>query len=454
MERFHRIVDAVRHELWPLPAVGIGLGLVLGFVLPAVDGRLPGARTWLSDWVFGGSAEAARSILGTISGSVVTVTTLTFSLTLVVLQLASSQYTPRLLRKFTGDHVVHGTLAVFLGTFAYSLGVLRTVRNERAGEAAFVPGISVTVAFLLAVVVVVQLVVFLSHVATSIRLETILQDVAEEGRAALRRAYRGSRPADPSFPQAHPAAAIPASGTGFVTEVDAASIASAASGGGWTVEMTVSPGDFITAGQTVGLVRRAETAHRLTGDETAAAAGSLNGAIALGRERTALQDPLFPVQQMVDISNRALSPGVNDSTTALHCLHYLGSVLTAAAALDVRDDHQYDDGGTLRVVTPRPAFREIAGLMVHDAVAFGRDHVHILCKVFDLLHEAALCDTANRYSSDFHELIDDLVAALDPADRTPRDAERIRRAVTGAREAAVGRHDLLAGDVAERTGDA
>jgi len=175
--------DALTTQVWPLPTLGVALAVVLGVALPQLDAVtvLPDG---LTGYLFGGGADATRSVLGTIAGSLITVTALTFSLTVVTLQLASSQFSPRLLRTFTRDRVVHLTLALFLATFTFAVVVLRTVRSAASGRAEFVPEMSVTVAVLLTLASVIGLVLFLSHLATTIRVETMLVTVHTDAREA------------------------------------------------------------------------------------------------------------------------------------------------------------------------------------------------------------------------------------------------------------------------------
>ena len=167
----------------------------MGFVLPAldaaVDDELPDSVTVL---LFSGGPEAARSVLQAISGSLITVTSLTFSLTVVTLQLASSQFSPRLLRTFTADRFVHATLALFLATFAFALTVLRSVRSETSGGTSFVPEFSVTVSFVLAITSVMGLVLFLAHLTREIRVETMMRRVNAETRDTIDRVFPENRP--------------------------------------------------------------------------------------------------------------------------------------------------------------------------------------------------------------------------------------------------------------------
>ena len=178
--------DGLRSQLWPLPVAGVMLAVLAGVALPAADARLnAGLPPQLTTLLFGGDAGAARTVLDAIASSLITVTSLTFSLTVVTLQLASSQFSPRLLRTFTSDVFVQATLAIFLSTFTYALTVLRAVRSGDDGQTPFVPRISVTVAFVMGIVSVLGLVLFLAHLARQIRVETMLRDVHDDTSATL-----------------------------------------------------------------------------------------------------------------------------------------------------------------------------------------------------------------------------------------------------------------------------
>jgi uncharacterized membrane protein len=180
--------DVARTELWPLPVLGVLTAVLAGVLLPRLDGRVDsGLPTGVTSILFGGGVEAARKILSAVAGSLITVTSLTFSLTVVTLQLASSQFSPRLLRTFTRDRFVHLTLALFLGTFTYALTVLRTVRDADGNEPAFVPQISITVGYVLAIASVLGLVLFLAHLAREIRVETTLRNVHRDASGTVRR---------------------------------------------------------------------------------------------------------------------------------------------------------------------------------------------------------------------------------------------------------------------------
>ncbi|MEW1956512.1 DUF2254 domain-containing protein [Kineococcus sp. NPDC059986] len=254
--------ETARTRLWPVPVAGVVLAVLAGLVLPELDARLddhlPGP---LADAVFGGGAGAARTVLDAVASSLITVTSLTFSLTVVTLQLASSQFSPRLLRTFTQDRFVHTTLAVFLATFTYALTVLRTVRSpsdDASGlaSAAVVPRVSVTVAFLLAVASVVCLVLFLAHLAREIRVETMLARVQAEACRTADLLYPSDGTVEATPPEVEvvvPAVAVPlaAARSGFLCFVDEEALLEVTTATGLTVVVDRHPGTSVVAGTPV-----------------------------------------------------------------------------------------------------------------------------------------------------------------------------------------------------------
>ena len=303
--------EAITSRLWPIPTTAVVVALVLGVALPevdaAVDADLSGRASGL---LFGGDADAARSLLGVIASSLITVTALTFSLTVVTLQLASSQFSPRLLRTFTSDAFVQATLGVFLATFTYALTVLRAVRSAGdEGQSEIVPQISVTLAFVLAVISVLTLVLFLAHLSHQIRVETMLKEVHDNTSRALRTILR--EPGTSATPAVTPrppdsAHRLLAAESGFLTGVRRDQLLAIATDEDVVVSLDVHPGDFLVRGTMVGrawltVPTRADqdSAHRLV-----AAAGRC---LSTGPEPTASEDVGYGLRQLVDVANKALS---------------------------------------------------------------------------------------------------------------------------------------------------
>ncbi|WP_435612934.1 DUF2254 domain-containing protein [Streptomyces sp. bgisy159] len=400
--------DTLRVQLWPLPTLGVALAVVAGVGLPRLDGRIRhDTPPWLRDYLFGGSADAARSVLAAIAGSMVTVTALTFSLTVVTLQLASSQFSPRLLRTFTADRYVQTTLAVFLATFTYALTVLRTVRTGEDGRTAFVPQVSVTVAFLLTLASLFALVLFLSHLAREIRIETMMSSVHTAAERTVRRLLTQRQdPADgepaagdpPAAPPEPPANVLPLTpgASGFLTSVDEAALMKATVEADALVIIDRLPGSSLIAGTPMG------AAWPRTGEPFSPAARSLlteaaSEAVRTGPERTDLQDVAFGLRQLTDIAAKALSPGINDPTTAVHALSHSAALLCELARRDLGPRLLRDDDGQVRVILRRPDLQDLLDLAVSQPLRYGAAEPAVLARIAMLLRELAWCSTPDQY---------------------------------------------------------
>ncbi|RJP52003.1 MAG: DUF2254 domain-containing protein, partial [Anaerolineaceae bacterium] len=178
MQQLHKHWDQVRSSFWFLPSILIGGVVVFAFATLTLDVAV--SDRWLRDWgwIYTGSAEGASTILGTIAGSMITIAGVVFSLTLVALTLASSQFGPRLLRNFMRDTTNQVVIGTFVSTFLYCLIVLRSIRREDPGS--FVPHLSVSVSVLLALASVGVLIYFIHHVAVSIQADELIARVASE----------------------------------------------------------------------------------------------------------------------------------------------------------------------------------------------------------------------------------------------------------------------------------
>lgn len=363
------MTESVESRLWPIPVTAILVAVAVGLALPridvSVDETLP---LGMDSFVFNGGADTARSVLSSIAGSLITATSLTFSLTVVALQLASSQASPRVLRMFARDRHVHWTLATFLGTFAFAITVLRTIRSQDDAVAEFVPRVSVTVAFFLTLVSVVMLVLFLAHLAAQLRVETILKDIhAETDDVIDRESERHS--AAVAFdgvilvpPGRH---VVTASESGFVTSRDRLALVEAATKQRIVVQEARFVGENVVAGTPLAYWWTSSAqAPEPDPEAVEAIEDAVRCAHVVGYERTASEDVGFGVQQILDIALRALSPGVNDPTTAVHALGHLSAITARTAAMAQPPAGLADEAGDLRVVTAQvlPADRIRASL--------------------------------------------------------------------------------------------
>jgi len=400
--RLSLVRDATRTQLWPFPTLAVVLAVTAGIVLPLVDAAVDGTFP-ASGVLFTGGADAARTVLSSVSGSLITVTSLTFSLTVVTLQLASSQFSPRLLRTFTRDRFVHLTLALFPATFTYALTVLRAVRNDTSGAAEFVPRLSVTVAFVLAVASVLGLVVFLAHLARQIRVETMLRTVHDDASSTvglLLDERDTDTPVHPLRP-APPPGAVPllAGGSGFLVRVDESELLDAALQAGAVVLLDRHPGSFVVAGTPIGLAWPHDPLRPFDGDAHDRIAGCAAAAVTTGFERTAAQDVGFGLRQLTDIANKALSPGINDPTTAVHALGHSAALLCELAGRELGPRTLRDGDGRTRVVLARPTLADLVDLAIAQPRRYGAADPAVLARIVVLLRELAWCVPPGQHAA-------------------------------------------------------
>ncbi|WP_407671345.1 DUF2254 domain-containing protein [Paeniglutamicibacter cryotolerans] len=398
------MLDSLRSQLWPVPLTAIVLAIAAGQFLPDLDRKLGGnGDSSVSALLFGGGSEAASNLLQTIAGAMITVTALTFSLTVVTLQLASSQFSPRLLRTFTRDRIVHGTLALFLATFVFALTVLRSVRNPSGAYEGFVPRISTTVAFLLAVASVLALVGFLSHLARQIRVESMLQTVFDEAAATLKRVFSDAE--DPG--QVRPSVQtgrgqgfrpIESRSSGFLLTVDYAAVCAAATASGVFIVFESVPGDSLVRGVPFARARHG-AGGELNNEALAALADAMEECVATGFERTSAQDATLGLQQLLDIAARALSPGINDATTAVHAIGHVSALLCGLMGRATGAHLVCDEDGIARVLVPRPGLEDMLDLTMRQLLRYAMDDPRAAERSIKMLAELAWVDHTGLLTS-------------------------------------------------------
>ncbi len=427
--------DGFRTKLWPIPTLTVLMALLLGLLLPQLDQRWDVGS---SDLLFGGGADAARTVLSAISGSLITVTSLTFSLTVVTLQLASSQFSPRLLRTFTRDLLVQATLGLFLGTFVFALTVLRTVRTETGGEPAFIPRVSVTVAFVLAIASVIALVLFLGHLTQTIRVESMLRSVHQGASAVLSRASDDERIMPDAARRLVPdhATQLLATSSGFLVDVDERDLVRVAAEHDAVAYIERNPGDSVVAGTPIGWVWSASGGAMDT-ERSAALIEAVNACTTMGFERTDTSDLSLGLRQLTDVAVKALSPGINDPTTAVHALGHSSALLCEMSQTLLGTRLLRDADGHIRAVLSRHEFGDLLALAVEQPAHYGNGDLLVMQRLFMLLREVAWVggpsslDAVEVQLGRLRRLLE--ASELDPLDRAmlTEEADRVVAAAQG-----------------------
>ncbi len=384
--------DTLKSQLWLIPSIAVLVAVLLGLALPeidsTVDADLSGSLTGL---IFGGDADTARSLLSAIASSLITVTALTFSITVVTLQLASSQFSPRLLRTFAHDQFVQLTLALFLSTFTYSLVVLRAVRSAGAdGQHAVVPKLAVTFAFVLAVASVLALVLFLAHLTEQIRVETMLHNVHRDASQTVRAVLEKRDPAlviDDDLYELQPVVGgvhLLAANDGFLTWISHGELVEIAVGTEAIIRLDVHPGTFVVKGTPIGI---AWPTSDQPFDQNAAdkIIERVAECIHTGYERTAAQDVGYGLRQLTDVANKGLSPAINDPTTAIHALGHISALLCELTDHQLGTQLLHDDDKRIRVILRQPDLADYVDLGISQPRRYGASDPQVLERILQVL---------------------------------------------------------------------
>jgi len=402
--------DDVQSSLWFRPGLIALLALLLALVTPYVD-----QSTKLKFYAIG--ADNARAVLSAIASSMLTVVTLTFSILMVALTLTSQQFSPRVLRSFTSNHTAQNILGILIGAFLYSLLVLVTVIDT--SDTTFVPLLSVLVAIAYAVIGIGAFIYFIDHIAKNIRVSYIIYTINEETVTLLHASeleqVGGNQkhiPLSDPLLDRHQATRVNARHAGYIQAIDTQRLAVLAQKQGYTIQIVGMTGDFVAKGRPLLYVwnrsalqnhseRQSVEADRNAVTEAqegaeipdfeipSHVATELVQQFDIGVERTMFEDVLFGIRQLVDIALKALSPGINDPTTAVNCLHYLENILIHAAHSADQQISYYDEEGNLSLIGRTVTFGTMVDLAFHQLRHYGCDDPTIALQLLSMLTNVA-----------------------------------------------------------------
>jgi uncharacterized membrane protein len=349
-----RWLDAI-NGFWLVPGLIALCGPLLSLLFVWLDHVLDSPHLPL---LFSGNATAASGMLSAIAASFIAALSLVFSITIVTLQLVTSQYTPRALRGFLADRITQSVAGSFLGIFAYALLVLTAVREPESGQAGFVPSISITLAIGLSFLGLLLLLLFFHHTAESIQIYNITARLSKETMHAIDHLYPRWGNGSPSedemalikqWEASAPPERITPIRSGYVQSIAFHHLLRAATrlGPGLRLHLVVCPGDFVTPEMSIAHVW---VPHELE----QATISTIRRSVVVLNQRDIVQDAAFGIRQLTDIALRALSPAVNDPTTAVNCIEYLQAIFEHLAYRTLPSAiHHLGDGSSLLVMRTR-----------------------------------------------------------------------------------------------------
>lgn len=430
MLKLRQLWGNLHSSFWFVPSLMVLFGILLAIGL--IEADTAGSDRWLAQWprLFGVGAEGSRQMLATLAGSMMTVLGVTFSMTLVALTLASSQYTSRILRNFMRSRVTQGTLGTFAGIFTYCLIVLRTIRSS--GGIDFVPGLAVFFGFVLALCSVGVLIFFIHHIASSIQASSIIASVARETMAVIEQLFpeqQGPATEDDGDESQglwvlneatwRP---IPAEETGYIQSVDREGLLRLALARQTTLRMECGVGDFVVRKTTLASLAQKDPLDQET-------ISALNASYSISSHRTVAQDPGFGIRQIVDMALKALSPGVNDTSTAVMCIDYLTAILALLVTRGIPSSLR-DQDGELRMIFKGPDFESLLNDSFDQIRSSGAGNVAIMARILGALETISGQTASAQYRRALREQIQRIAELAARTIAAPHDRARIDKRIS------------------------
>jgi uncharacterized membrane protein len=346
-----RISDSLRTGLWFIPTLFLVGAIVLSRITLAIDRNAD-----LDEFPvrFIGDIDTATAVLATISAELMTFTGLIFTVTVVALQLASSQFSPRVLSTFLRDRGTQICLGIFVATFTYALLVLADVRTH-PDEGPLVPTLSMSVAIALAVTSIGAFIFYAHSISQHLRVARLVETVAKAGADEIISTHDSHDPVlhGPWTPPGPPDAVIHHEHrSGVLASLDMDDLVGEARQAGCTLRLVPGIGDYVGTGYPLFEVYAADG-----GDPAAISHGHVEHHCAFRPERTMRQDTGFALRQLVDIAERALSPAINDPTTAVQAIDRIEELLRLIVARPLHDGVHVDQDGVVRFVHLAPTWQ-------------------------------------------------------------------------------------------------
>jgi uncharacterized membrane protein len=374
--------EAIRTNLWLVPAIEVIAAVGLYLITHAIDLSAYHGNLSLPSWTRFGTADADRLILTTMAGAVITVVGVVFSIMIVTLTLASTQFGPRMLRNFIRDRGTQLTLGTFVATFVYATLVLISIGGTHGR---FVPHLSITTAVALVGVSMGVLIFFIHHIAISIQLPRVIHTIARdlsraidaESTAVGARKEAGASVEELLARMSEDGGTVGAPSSGYLQFIQHQTLVRLATEKDAVIRLVQRPGHFVVRGQPMATVWPPQA--------TDAVSAALRRAHITGANRTLAQDLPFAVDQLVEIAIRALSSAVNDTFTAMTCIDWLGESLCKVSARWHPVRVHRDSHGYVRVITAHIGYARLVARAHEKIRQAGRGMPAVLIRQLESL---------------------------------------------------------------------
>jgi uncharacterized membrane protein len=423
--KFRDLWIDLKSSLWFFPSIIVFLFSFTALVLIQIDVVYNSELNEMELAIFGASAEGARGILTTIAASMITVAGVVFSITIVALSLTSSQYSSRVLRNFMRDRKNQFVLGVFIGIFAYCLIVLRTVRGPE--DPTFIPEISVFFAVLLSFLGIGVFVFFIHHIASSIQASQIISNIYNETMDIVNDMFPDETNAEQENENYHNKTkwmedsnfySIVTDKSGYIQKIDKELLLKSAKKHNLVLRVEVSVGTFLLESTPFISVQGDKKPDKEI-------INLLRKVLTVERQRTIEQDPAYGIRQLVDVALKALSPGINDTTTAIMCIERLTAILCRLAERKI-NDCLIKDEGKVKVIMEEADFADYMDEAFNQIRDHGSSNIVVLRKLSWALSNISSFVTTLRRKESIKKHTQALMEKIESEVKSPTDKENLK----------------------------
>lgn len=423
--RWNAFVEQLRGSLFFVPMLAVLCAGALALAGLTIDSQVESQ----DDLPLGlaSTVESARTLLSTIASATITFAGIAFSISLLVIQQASNQYSPRVVHTLFRDPFNKRVMALVMGTFTYCLLVLRSVRSSlEPGGDPVIPNLSVAVAVVLGIVTILAVVAFINHSAHTMNISEILERARQEASDHIREEWTAgaTTPNDVAPVELGEAVwTVRFDRSGWVQEVDEEALLECVPDG-TTMQLATFPGRYAVEGTVLCELSASPR-------DPAATEQAVRRALSIGDTRTMQQDPSYGVRELVDVALRALSPGVNDPTTAQDAIFHTTAVLVELLQRDPPPSVRTGRNGARLVLSEQHTHRDLVGLAFDEVRRAAAPHPTVciyLLEALALLQDAVTDAGRREHLELLAEQAELVVAGCEAADVLPRDLAMVRDA--------------------------
>lgn len=426
MKKLQYFWEELNSSFWFIPILMliISIGSAIGFIY--LDSQIQYYPEGILKFLLPASVDSARSILGIIAGAMIGVAGTVFSITLVVLTLASSQLGSRLVRNFMYDKLNQIVLGTYVSSFVYCLIILTSLKQN--DDFKFIPSISVFAALASAIAGIILLVVFIHHVSMSIQSDKVISDISEAMSKSIRKLFPDEvgHEEDKPVPDINSLTQrysfkkhIKCNKGGYLQSIDGQGLMNIAEDNDCIIILRHRPGDFLVQDMVLCDVHCNEEFGNDFHEK-------IQSDFIIGKVRTPMQDAEFSIHQMVEVASRALSPGVNDPYTAIACIDNLTSVMCYLARAKFPSPYRYDSQDKLRLIADNPTFSGMLNAAFNQIRQYGEGSPSVMIRLLEAMITINTFSQREAQKKEIAQHAEMILKAANRAFNEPRDLEDLK----------------------------